>query len=117
MVRLKHRYLLLDILYPDPSTWPASIKQKQNRKSNPPDTTGYDEPPAQLAIHTPTPDSLTPGLLAKMVREEVAEMFGDWAVGKLGGAAGGGINGAFFFFFLSHFFFFFSYSFRSFISS
>lgn len=76
MVRLKNRYLLLDILYPDPSTWPSQ---------NPTST--------QLAIHSPTSDALTPGLLAKMIREEVGEMYGDWGVGKLGGAAATGING------------------------
>lgn len=76
MVRLKNRYLLLDILYPDPSTWPSK---------NPTST--------QLAIHSPTSDALTPGLLAKMIREEVGEMYGDWGVGKLGGAAATGING------------------------
>jgi hypothetical protein len=78
MVRLKNRYLLVDILYPDPSTWP-SIK-----------TT--DPQSTQLSIHSPTSDALTPGLLAKMVREEVGEMYGDWGVGKLGGASATGIN-------------------------
>ncbi|KAJ5611235.1 hypothetical protein N7510_007954 [Penicillium lagena] len=76
MVRLKNRYLLLDILYPDPSARP------NNTKSASP----------QLSIHSPTPDTLTPGLLAKMVREEVSALFGDWGVGKLGGANAGGIN-------------------------
>lgn len=82
MVRLKHRYLLLDILYPDPSTWPSS---------NP--TSKAATPSAQLAIHSPTSNALTPGLLAKMIREEVSEIYGDWGVGKLGGAAATGVNG------------------------
>lgn len=81
MVRLKHRYLLLEILYPDPSTWPITTKDIPGK------------PPSHLAIHAPTPDTLTAGLLAKMVREEVAELFGDWGVGQLGGA---GINGRIF---------------------
>ncbi|CAI7568891.1 unnamed protein product [Penicillium pancosmium] len=81
MVRLKNRYLLLDILYPDSKTWPAST---QSTKNNPKS--------AQLAIHSPTSDALTPGLLAKMVREEVAELYGDWGVGKLGGASATGLN-------------------------
>lgn len=82
MVRLKNRYLLLDILYPDPSTWP-STKQPHSSTST----------PAQLAIHAPTSDALTPGLLAKMIRDEVSELYGDWGVGKLGGASAGGVNG------------------------
>ncbi|KAJ5690772.1 hypothetical protein N7462_005164 [Penicillium macrosclerotiorum] len=81
MVRLKNRYLLLDILYPDQSTWPSS-------KS--PSSTGPQA--TQLAIHSPTSNALTPGLLAKMVREEVGEMYGDWGVGKLGGASASGIH-------------------------
>lgn len=88
MVRLKNRYLLLDILYPDPTTWPS---KSQPTKSNPQS--------AQLAIHSPTSDALTPGLLAKMVREEVAELYGDWGVGKLGGASATGLNGMLFIFF------------------
>jgi ribonuclease P/MRP protein subunit POP5 len=78
MVRLKSRYLLVDILYPDPSTWPATPTSKPH---NP-----------QLAIHSPTSDTLTPGFLAKMIRESVAELYGDWGIGKLGGASASGIT-------------------------
>lgn len=81
MVRLKNRYLLLDILYPDSTTWPSSK------------TVSPGPHAAQLAIHAPTSDALTPGLLAKMIREEVGEMYGDWGVGKLGGASAMGVQG------------------------
>ncbi|GLI79039.1 RNA-binding protein pop5 [Penicillium ochrochloron] len=80
MVRLKNRYLLLDILYPDSSTWPSTK------------TVSAEPHAAQLAIHAPTSDALTPGLLAKMIREEVGEMYGDWGVGKLGGASATGVQ-------------------------
>ncbi|KAJ5313347.1 uncharacterized protein N7443_000231 [Penicillium atrosanguineum] len=80
MVRLKNRYLLVDILYPDPTTWPTTKSKPLNPQS------------AHLSIHSPTSDALTPGLLAKMIREEVAEMYGDWGVGKLGGASATGVN-------------------------
>jgi ribonuclease P/MRP protein subunit POP5 len=86
MVRLKNRYLLIDIIYPDPATWPSAKSDPKNTKPTP--TT------AQLAIHSPTSDALTPGLLAKMVREQVSDLYGDWGVGKLGGVSAGGINGA-----------------------
>jgi ribonuclease P/MRP protein subunit POP5 len=87
MVRVKHRYLLLDILYPERSSWPTSSASKTKL---PP------QADAQLRIHSPTSDALTPALLAKMVREEVAEIFGDWGVGRLGGVGAGGVSGAFF---------------------
>ncbi|KAB8238088.1 hypothetical protein ETB97_006107 [Aspergillus alliaceus] len=81
MVRVKHRYLLIDILYPEPSSWPSIAP-----KNAPPHTQ------SQLRIHSPTSDALTPSLLAKMVREEVAEIFGDWGVGRLGGVGAGGVS-------------------------
>ncbi|PYH65739.1 uncharacterized protein BO88DRAFT_407481 [Aspergillus vadensis CBS 113365] len=94
MVRLKHRYILLDILYPDPSTWPAATSRtKNNNNSN--NSQSKSKSQAQLQIHSPTSDALTPGLLAKMVREEVSLMFGDYGVGRLGGAGAGGISGMF----------------------
>ncbi|KAL1971363.1 hypothetical protein VTN77DRAFT_315 [Rasamsonia byssochlamydoides] len=84
MVRIKHRYLLVDILYPDLSS------------SSPSTTKVSSSVPASLQthlqFHAPTSDALTPGLLAKMLREEVAEMFGDWGVGRLGGAGAGGVS-------------------------
>lgn len=82
MVRLKNRYLLIDILYPDPATWPSTTPKSTSISTS-----------AQLAIHSPTSDALTPGLLAKMIREEVSELYGDCGVGKLGGATAGGLNG------------------------
>ncbi|KAL1852603.1 RNA-binding protein pop5 [Paecilomyces lecythidis] len=82
MVRIKHRYLLIDILYPSPC---PEIPAKSSKG-------GTSDLQAHLRIHAPTPDTLSPGLLAKMVREEVSEMFGDWGVGRLGGAGAGGVS-------------------------
>ncbi|KAJ5828249.1 uncharacterized protein N7525_006502 [Penicillium rubens] len=81
MVRLKNRYLLVDILYPDPKTWPTTPTTKPR---NP-----------QLAIHSPTSDTLTQGFLAKMIRDSVAELYGDYGIGKLGGVTAGGITSNF----------------------
>ncbi|KAL4902983.1 Rpp14/Pop5 family-domain-containing protein [Aspergillus multicolor] len=83
MVRVKHRYLLVEILYPEPSSSPAlstttSLKNHGQR--------------SQLRIHAPTSDALTPSLLAKLVRDEVAQMFGDWGIGRLGGVGAGGVS-------------------------
>ncbi|KAM5433538.1 RNA-binding protein pop5 [Microsporum ferrugineum] len=77
MVRLKHRYLLVNILYP-PQT---GSEQKHG-----------DENDFHLQVHRPTADALTPQALARMVRESVAEMFGDWGMGKLGGAGAGAVS-------------------------
>ncbi|KAL4868645.1 Rpp14/Pop5 family-domain-containing protein [Aspergillus spectabilis] len=79
MVRVKHRYLLVEILYPD-----ASSSSSASRKNN--------AEQSQLRIHAPTSDALTPSLLAKMVRDEVAEIFGDWGIGRLGGVGAGGVS-------------------------
>ena len=86
MVRIKHRYLLIDILYPE---LPSSSSLAKITSSTSPSLENH------LQFHAPTSDALTPGLLAKMLREEVAEMFGDWGVGRLGGAGAGGVSGEF----------------------
>ncbi|KAK2790672.1 hypothetical protein FQN52_005428 [Onygenales sp. PD_12] len=87
MVRFKHRYLLIDILYP-PS--PASFASTAKSKST---STSIDtQTRIHLAIHHPTPDTLTPQALARAVRESVEEMYGDWGVGRLGGAGAGGLS-------------------------
>lgn len=87
MVRLKNRYLLLEILYP--SSTPGQLP-----KPTTPATTGTptqaDHQHDHLKFHAPTSDTLTPGYLAKIIRDEVADLFGDWGVGRLGG---GGISG------------------------
>lgn len=83
MVRLKNRYLLLEILYP--SSTPGQFPQTTT-----PATTTQSERDDHLKFHAPTSDTLTPGYLAKIIRDEVADLFGDWGVGRLGG---GGISG------------------------
>ena len=84
MVRLKLRYLLVDILYP-PSNVTSTVSTDQKRSKY--------EKQIHLQIHRPTSDELKPYVLARMVREKVAELFGDWGMGKLGGAGAGGVSG------------------------
>ncbi|KAK2810994.1 hypothetical protein FQN50_002587 [Emmonsiellopsis sp. PD_5] len=89
MVRFKHRYLLIDILYPpSPTSFASTAKSKSKSKSTSIDT----QTRTHLAIHHPTPDTLTPQALARAVRESVEEMYGDWGVGRLGGAGAGGLS-------------------------
>ncbi|KAL8790361.1 MAG: hypothetical protein Q9195_006379 [Heterodermia aff. obscurata] len=64
MVRVKHRYLLLNILYPEQEQYP--------RKASLPDT---------LQFHHPSPDDLTPQLLARAIRDQISLLYGDYGAG------------------------------------
>ncbi|RAO69502.1 uncharacterized protein BHQ10_005514 [Talaromyces amestolkiae] len=77
MVRIKHRYLLIDILHPEPS-------QIHNKS-------GASSIPAHLYFHPPTPDILTSSVLARLLRDTISELFGDYGMGKLGGASSGNL--------------------------
>ncbi|QGA14387.1 hypothetical protein EYB26_002040 [Talaromyces marneffei] len=81
MVRIKHRYLLIDILHPEPS---------QIHKRGP-SSSSSSSIPAHLYFHPPTPDSLTSSVLARLLRETISELFGDYGIGKLGGASSGNL--------------------------
>ena len=61
MVRFKERYLLVNILYPQPAN-PSS-----STKSSVPDL---------LVFNQPTADNLTPPALLRAIREQVASLFG-----------------------------------------
>ncbi|EEH22382.2 hypothetical protein PABG_04593 [Paracoccidioides brasiliensis Pb03] len=99
MVRFKHRYLLIDILYPPSSdvssTTPSAAKTEPKP---PPRSTSSSTANANanltthLLIHRPTPDTLTPQSLARAVREHIAETFGDWGMGRLGGGGAGSVS-------------------------
>jgi RNase P/RNase MRP subunit POP5 len=66
MVRLKNRYMLVNILYPDSSGKVASSKV-----------------PDLISFNQPTTDDLTPNLLVKAIRAQVAELFGDYGSGAI----------------------------------
>ena len=66
MVRIKHRYLLVDILFPESS----------NSK----------EFPASIAINKPCPKWFDAGCLIRLIRFHVSENFGDYGAGVLGGS-------------------------------
>lgn len=63
MVRLKNRYLLVNILYPE--------------------ATGTDKVPDVIAINQPTTDTLMPQLLLKSIRTSVLHLFGDYGSGAV----------------------------------
>ncbi|GJC79085.1 Rpp14/Pop5 family protein [Colletotrichum tofieldiae] len=68
MVRIKERYVLVNILYP-----PDVSKQQA---PNVPDF---------VVMHQPTTGSLTPQSLLKAIRAEVATLFGDYGSGAIEG--------------------------------
>ncbi|KAL9088964.1 MAG: hypothetical protein Q9165_006021 [Trypethelium subeluteriae] len=69
MVRIKHRYLLVSILYPQGSNAVKASKEKQ------------DAIPQAIKFRQPTPDGLTLELIKPMIKRSVAELFGDYGVG------------------------------------
>ena len=66
MVRVKHRYLLANILYPGLDTTPANPKI-----------------PDVVVFNQPTTDSLTPQVLLKGIKAEVSNLFGDHGAGAI----------------------------------
>jgi len=72
MVRLKHRYLLVNILYPESS---PTIKQ-----------TGTKDVPELVQFNRPTSDALTAALLVRIIRDNVVELFGDYGSGVVAGS-------------------------------
>jgi ribonuclease P/MRP protein subunit POP5 len=75
MVRIKHRYLLINILYPDQ-------EPKPTRQSN-----GIKEDlPYALQFRQPSSDHLNAKLLARIIRDGVADLFGDYGSGMIAGS-------------------------------
>ncbi|GAW25503.1 putative rpp14 family protein [Rosellinia necatrix] len=70
MVRIKERYLLVNILYPT----------ELGARPNLPDV---------VVLNQPTSDELTPAALLRAIRAEVAALFGDYGSGAL---EGGGLS-------------------------
>ncbi|KAF2230180.1 hypothetical protein EV356DRAFT_454405 [Viridothelium virens] len=69
MARIKHRYLLVSILYPQGSNAVKASTEKQNAI------------PESIKFREPTPDGLTLELIKPMIKRGVAELFGDYGVG------------------------------------
>ena len=78
MVRIKHRYLLLDILYPD-----SDHQTHKNQAS------ARDPLPDIVQFHQPTSDNLTPQSLARAIRDQIALLYGDYGAG----ITNSGLNG------------------------
>ncbi len=73
MVRVKHRYLLVHILYPDPPKSKANNPSESSKK-------GLSD---LVHFHRPSPDDLTPKLLAQTIRDQVLLLYGDYGLGLI----------------------------------
>jgi ribonuclease P/MRP protein subunit POP5 len=72
MVRLKHRYLLIDILYPQRVSV-ASVTALIGKNDF-------------IEFHAPSPSRFDERALARMIRDHVGELFGDYGAGKIAGS-------------------------------
>ncbi|KAF3052568.1 hypothetical protein E8E11_007241 [Didymella keratinophila] len=65
MVRVKFRYLVVNFLYPEPTS-----KQRTPL-------------PALMQIHSPTPDAFNAGALIRLLRDAVEDLYGDYGSGMV----------------------------------
>lgn len=73
MVRIKHRYLLLNILYPSED---KSAKKDENL-------------PWTVQFRRPSSDKLNGRILMRLIRDGVSELFGDYGAGMVAGSLQG----------------------------
>jgi ribonuclease P/MRP protein subunit POP5 len=95
MVRIKHRYLLINVLYPDEELKSSALNNKSSKNSSatlqPKNKTfnksGDSETqltlPWTVQFRRPSADSFNAKLLAKLIRDGVAELFGDYGAGMI----------------------------------
>ena len=65
MVRVKFRYLVVNFLYPEPSSKSRTVL------------------PDLVQIHSPTPDAFNAGALVRLVRDAVEDLYGDYGSGMV----------------------------------
>jgi hypothetical protein len=86
MVRLKHRYLLVNILYPEQE--PRNTRQLSTPATK-------DDIPYTVQFRRPGPEQLSGKLLIRLIREGVADLFGDYGSGMVTGSLVGKWNAQF----------------------
>jgi len=67
-LRVKNRYLVVNFLYPEPL---AKSKSQQHQL------------PDVVQMHSPTPDALKQGIIIRMIRDGVEDLFGDYGSGMV----------------------------------
>jgi ribonuclease P/MRP protein subunit POP5 len=75
MVRVKFRYLVVNFLYPEPTS-----------KQRPP-------LPDLMQIHSPTPDAFNAGALIRLLRDAVEDLYGDYGSGMVSSSLKGTSSG------------------------
>ncbi|KAK5107640.1 hypothetical protein LTR62_000975 [Meristemomyces frigidus] len=75
MVRIKHRYLLVNILYPDPQTSNVRLTAKSG-----------EEVFYTMQFRQPSSEKMDGKILFRMIKDGVAELFGDYGAGKIAGS-------------------------------
>lgn len=73
MVRVKERYLLVNILYPKDGSTDNNTKK----------TNDGEEQPHFVAVRRPTQSDLTPQLLLRGIKSETQALFGDCGAGAV----------------------------------
>ena len=81
MVRIKHRYLLVNILYPDTKGTAKATILKPN-----------DSVPYTVQFRQPSSDKLDARLLMQMIRNGVSELFGDYGSGMVAPSLQGNLH-------------------------
>lgn len=78
MVRLKHRYILFDILYP-PVAHPTTSLQREK-------CARFSQSPKDclLSLHSTSPASINPRTIVNLLRDVIEDHFGDLAAGTIG---------------------------------
>jgi len=82
MVRIKYRYLLVHILNPEPALPTAKIVPGPSDKTL----------PDLVQFHSPSPDDLTPQLLARALRDQVQYLYGDYGLGLVASSLVGNLS-------------------------
>ena len=75
MVRIKHRYLLVNILYP--SDQATQLKVTNN------------DLPDVVQFHQPTSSEFNDDMLRRLIRNNISELFGDYGIGMIAGSLKG----------------------------
>jgi len=70
MVRIKHRYLLVHILNPDPLRSKSQIVSPADKAL-----------PDLVQFHGPSPDDLTPQIFVGAIKDQVQYLYGDYGLG------------------------------------
>ena len=79
MVRIKYRYLLVHILYPDPAESGSRSTTRASDKSI----------PDLVQFHRPSPRDLQPQHLVRSIKDQVLLLYGDYGLGLISASLNG----------------------------